>query len=185
MQSLDQAQKEIVALRNFVVKSFDRLAEFSGISKVLQEFKKDGIYYNYVTIRGGLSSVELAENIINKINSSEELLISVPKKRITRLFVDRLEMMKLIQKSLNIKIFTRLQDEEVLEWVKSKKIDYTKFSNDNKLIKIVGEKEDLVDAKETIRILMDSGKEDCIYYLNTIAYKPNNDIFDFGDATTR
>ena len=153
-----------------------------NVSKIERDFVEDGIVYNHVSVQGGESSVRLAEEIINKINNSIGVFMEIPKKRFRRFIENRFNATNKIQKTLGVKLYLKVSDKEILDWLKENDKSYVEFTNENELIKIVGFKNDINNAQIAITKLMREDEYQMIDYLESIEIKAEDEIFRFSDA---
>ena len=147
-----------------------------------KEYIENGISYTTVTIQGGVSSVSLAETIVNKINDSVGMYKQIPRNRMSRFFESRAEGLKKIQTQLSVKIYTKVSDNEMLEWLSTNDMNYVQFTEKSELIKVVGSNDSLDKADIAIDNLVNEDFYTMNNYLQSLEEEGEDDTFRFGDG---
>lgn len=117
--------------------------------------KEEQFSYVNVTITGGKSSVNKAKEVIGKIANSIHKIVKVPNKLAGRVLGRKFANKDNIEKSLNVKIYTRVKDEEIVKNLEE--LELTKNTiRQFVYFKIVGEKENVEKAVDNINRIIEN-----------------------------
>lgn len=123
-----------------------------------------GIKYQDVVVTGGKTSVMKALERINKINNSSVEIIKVPNRKVGVLLGKNMKNKKKIEKEYNIKIFTKVNDDEIKNTIAEVLWKNKDYMSSFLFIKIVGNSYDVGSAVSHIYSIIEPERPDRVVY---------------------
>lgn len=126
-----------------------------------------------ITIRGGISGVNIAHEIITKVLNTKSIYTSVLSRKVAQVIGKKREHLNIIEAYFNVKVLTVVSDQEKLDYFRSEypedsdspeKID--QLNKDWNIIKVVGENQFLPQAVEAIQASVKGNFKSALMHIN-------------------